>query len=279
MPRAIEWEEVVDTSSFSAVQLQPGRVASITWNALARWMRTHAISFPALISKESTGMVVMGFHLDFRDPVSFFDCDAFRVRAAFRIMRRGQRGQLNLRIVSDERELAVARLIVRPVAILDPISLGAEPAPLSDRVMACFRDDEIESASPERCVPERIALVESEGSLLAEHTHPFRIHRQLCEVAEQWSWTEVPALVESSRETLALDHRGDHRHSIRRCLSQRIDRFDVEFTRPFFSFDVGEIVTRAFDVSGHLGMVHRFTSNSGSRIHACVVEVFKSCHA
>ena len=73
MSRAIDWEETVNTSTFSAVQLQPGVVASLTWNALARWLRTYLVSFPTLIAKESTGLVVMGFHLDYRDPVSFFD--------------------------------------------------------------------------------------------------------------------------------------------------------------------------------------------------------------
>jgi len=77
MPRAIDWEETVDTSTFSAVQLQPGVVASLTWNALARWLRTYIVSFPNLIGNESTGLVVMGFHLEYCNPVSFFDCEAF----------------------------------------------------------------------------------------------------------------------------------------------------------------------------------------------------------
>ena len=274
--RAIEWEETVDTSTFSAVQLQPGVVASLTWNALARWMRTHAISFPKLIKDEATGMVVMGFHLGYRDPVSFFDCEAFKVRGAFRLMRRGERGQLDLRFFSLDHELATVRLLVRPVAILDPVSLGAEPAPVPDSVMALFKEDELESGSPERMVPARLAAIETQGTLLAEHSVPFRIHRHLSEVAEQWSWTEVPALVESSRETLALDHAGDHKRFIRQCLRQPIARFDVEFPRPFFSFERGEVVSRAYDVGGRLAMVHRFTSHKGSFLHATAVEVFSS---
>jgi hypothetical protein len=276
MPRAVEWEETVDTSTFSAVQLQPGVVASLTWNALARWLRTYLVSFPTLISKESTGLVVMGFHLEYRDPVSFFDCEAFRVRGAFRIMRRGERGQLDLRLFSDSYELAVARLIVRPVAILDPVSLGAEPAPMPESLLAQFEDDEVESASPVRILPDRLAAVETRGSQLAEYTKPFRIHRHLTEVAEQWSWTEVPALVESAKESLALEDQSENKMMLRRCLSRRISRFDVEFSRPYFSFESGEIVSRAYDVAGHLAFVHRFTSKDGSHLHATVVEVFES---
>jgi acyl-CoA thioesterase FadM len=274
MPRSIDWEETVDTSTFSAVQLQPGVVASLTWNAMARWLRTHLVSFPTLIAKESTGLVVMGFQLEYRDPISFFDCEAFRVRAAFRMMRRGERGQLDLRLFSDSYELATARLIVLPVAILDPVSLGAEPAPMPESLLARFKDDEVESASPVRIVPARLAEVETTGTLLAEHTKPFRIHRHLTEVAEQWSWTEVPALVESVRESLALED-SEHKMLLRRCLSNRMARFDVEFSRPYFSFESGEIVSRAYDVAGSLAFVHRFTSNQGAHLHATVVEMFE----
>ncbi|GAB4278495.1 MAG: hypothetical protein Kow0080_30190 [Candidatus Promineifilaceae bacterium] len=274
MPRAIEWEVTVDTSTFSAVQLQPGTVASLTWNGVARWLRTYLVSFPTLIKKEAMGLVVMGFHLEYRDPVSFFECESFHVRGAFRMMRRGERGQLDLRLFNESNELAVAQLIVRPVAILDPVSLGAEPAPMPEHLLARFEADEVESVSPIRMVPARVTAVETQGTLLGESTTPFRIHRHLSEVAEQWSWTETPALVESARESMALDDRSQNKMLLRRCLKNRIARFDVEFSRPYFSFECGEIVSRAYDVENHLAFVHRFTSNRGSNLHATIVEVF-----
>jgi hypothetical protein len=53
-----------------------------------------------------------------------------------------------------------------------------------------------------------------------------------------------------------------------------VARFDVEFGRPFFSFETGEIVTRAYAIEDRLGLVHRFTSESGGALHATVVETF-----
>ncbi|GEM_PF-918267 len=276
MPRAIEWEHTVDTSTFSAVQLQPGVVASLTWNALARWLRAYLMPFPQLIGRQATGLVVMGFHLEYRDPVVFFDCPAFRVRAGLRILRRGERGQLDLRFFTDDQELAVARLILRPVTILDPISLGAEPAPLPETLLARFQEDEVESASPQRLLPARLAVVETAGTLLAETATPFRIHRHLSEVAEQWAWTETPELVEAARENLALDDCSERKRLLRRCLSRRLLRFDVEFSRPYFSFERGEIVSRAYIVADHLAFVHRFTSARGAHLHATVVELFET---
>ena len=276
MPRAIEWEETEDTSTFSAVQFQPGVIASLAWGAMARWLRTYLVTFPTLIRRESTGFVVMGFHLEYRDPVTFFDCEAFRVRVTFRFMRRGERGQLDLRIFSDLNELAVARLIVRPVAILDPVSLGAEPAPMPESLLARFENGEVESASPVRLVPSRLTAVETAGSLLGECSKRFRLHRHLTEVADQWSWTEVPALVESVRENLALDDQSEHKMMLRDCLGKRLLRFDVECSRPFFSFEYGTIISRAYDVAGHLAFIDNFTSNRGALLDATVVEVFES---
>jgi hypothetical protein len=163
---------------------------------------------------------------------------------------------------------------MRPVAILDPISLGAEPAPLPDALLEQFEADEVESPSPARMVPARVTAVEAQGALLAESSKPFRIHRHLSEVAEQWSWTETPGLIESARENMALDNQGEHKMMLRRCLRRRIARFDIEFSRPFFSFEDGEIVSRAYEAAGHLAFVHRFISNRGTHLHATAVEVF-----
>ena len=192
------------------------------------------------------------------------------------MMRSGERGQLDLCLSSNRSELAVAQLIVRPVAILDPVSLGAEPAPMPEALLARFEDEEVESGSPVRIVPARLSAVETQGVLLAEQTKPFRIHRHLSEVAEQWSWTETPALVESAREDMALDNQTEHKRMLRHCLGHRLARFDVEFSRPYFSFEKGEIVSRAYDIAGHLAFAHRFTSNRGAHLHATVVEIFES---
>lgn len=276
MPRAVEFEIVADTSAFSAIQLQPSLVAATTWNALARWLRAHLVPFPELIGREQVGLVVLGFHLQYGAPASFFEVPALTVRAALRFMRRGERGQLDARFAAGGRVLASARLVLCPVAILDPVSLGAEPAALPERLRERLQPDELETDSPERPVPERLVRVETQGRLLAEGRHPFTIHRHLSEVAEQWSWTAVPGLCEAARERLALDGErpADLRRRLRRCLAEPLARFDVEFGRPFYSFESGEMVTRAYALEDRLGLVHRFTSQAGGALHATVVETF-----
>ena len=274
MPRAVEFEVTTDTSGFSALQLQPRVVAATTWNALARWLRAYLVPFPDLIGREHTGLVVLGFHLAYLERVSFFECPVLTVRAALRFLRRGERGQLDVRFTSGARPVAEARLILCPVAIHDAVALGAEPAALPQRLLSRLESDEVESGSPERPVPDRLAAVETRGAPLAEGRHPFTIHRHLSEVAEQWSWTETPALCEAARESCALADRSAQRRALRRCLSVPLARFDVEFGRPFFSFESGEMVTRWYGLGERLGVVHRFTSGAGAALHATAVEIF-----
>jgi acyl-CoA thioesterase FadM len=274
VPRSVEFDVTTDTRTFSAVQLQPGVIAATTWNALARWLRAYLVPFPSLIADEHVGLVVLGFHLTYHDPASFFECPVLTVRGALRILRRGERGQFDIRFVCKDRVLARAHLILCPVAIRDPITLGAEPAPLPERILDRLEAEEIEAGSPDRPVPERLVAVETRGIALAEGKYPFTIHRHSSEAAEQWSWTEVPALCEAARESLALGNQSESRATIRRCLGVPMMRFDVEFGRPFFSFESGSIVSRVFALSNRLGIVHRFTSGEGAALHATVVEVF-----
>lgn len=272
MPRVIEFEHPVDTSTFSAIQLQPRVAASLTWSALARWLRAHLMSFPELIGKERTGLVVMGFHLEYLDRLSFFDCEAIRVRAGLRVMRRGERAVLTVSLAAEAGRVATARLVLCPVSIEEPTSLAASPAPLNDRLLDRFDADEVDAGSPARLVPDRRAAVEARYRLLAEGVQPFVIRRHHTEVADQWSWVEVTTIVEAARESLAFDPASPP--AARRCLSDRVRRFDVEFGRPFFSFEHGETVSRVYDGDRSLGLVHRLTSSAGTAIHATAVEVF-----
>lgn len=273
MGRAVEFDVAVDTSTFAALQLQPRVAAGLTWNALARWLRAHLVSFPLLIRRESTGLVVMGFTLEFRERVSFFDCETVHVQATVRAAAGGARLLVATRVQSPAgRPIATTRLVLCPVAIEDEVSLAAAPAPLPPRLLERFRPDEVDAGVPPRVVPERRAFYETSGAALAEGAHDFMVHRHRCEVAEQWSWTEVPALIEEARERLAFGQKpGPVR---KRCLGQPLQRMDIEFGKPFFALDRGVVRSRVFAAGDRLGLVHRLTSADGTALHATAVEVF-----
>ncbi len=272
MPRAIAFEWPVDTRTFNCLQLQPGVVAALAWSALARWLRSYLVPFPRLIGEHDTGLVVMGFHLHYHEPGTFFDMDAIRVLATLRSMRQGERAVLDLSVRRpDEVTLADARLVLCPVRIVEPHSLAATPAPFDARLGERFRPDETTPLSPARVVPELRTDVETGGSLIAEATRPFTIHRHLTEVAEQWSWTELPALLEASREAMAT--RDDTPRVLLRAVSCPLRRLDIEFTAPLFSFESGATRSRAYDCGeAGLALVHRVTSDGGRVLNATAVE-------
>jgi hypothetical protein len=272
MARLVEFEVPFDTSYFSAVQLQPRALSAVTWNALARWLRVHLVPFPQLIQRERCGLVVLGFSLEYLAPLGFFDADALVARAGLRAIRRGARAQLDVRFSAGGREVATTRLLLCPVAICEEVSLAAEPRPFGPELLARFHADEIDSSCPARVVPQRRATIER-ARAITQRISPFVIHRHACEVAEQWSWVDVAAHVESAREALALAEQ-QRCGLLRRALAEPMRRFDVELSRPYYSFDQGDIVSRAFETEGRLSLVHAFTSGGGATLHGTVVESF-----
>lgn len=272
MPRIIEFSQPVDTSMFSAVELQPRVVASLTWNTVARWLRANVLSLPEMIRDERTGLVALGFHLEKSEPQSFFDGDEVTVRAAMRVHRGGERLALTARMATATGAACAVRLVLHPVLIEEPLSLAAEAGPLGERLMSRFQDDEIDAGAPPRVVPERRAEIELGRSPVAEVTLPFRIHRHQTEVADQWAWGEALTLVEPGREDLALA--ADAPPVLRRTLSFPVARLDAEFSRPFYSFDAGEVTTRAYDVDGRAALIHHITSDEQRVLHGTVVEVY-----
>lgn len=273
MPRIIEFTQPVDTSMFSAAQLQPRVVASLTWNAVARWLRANVVSLPALIRDESTGLVALGFHVEVQGTQSFFDGDELTVRAGMRVHRGGERLALTARMSTASGASSAVRLVLHPVLIEEPTSLAAQAGPLGERVMERFQADEIDASTPPRVVPERRAAIELGRSPVAEVTRPFRIHRHQTEVADQWAWGEALTLVEPGREELALAPGATP--LVRRTLGAPISRLDAEFSRPFYSFDGGEVTTRVYDVDGCASLVHHITSDEQRVLHATLVEVYR----
>jgi hypothetical protein len=271
--RLIEFEAPLDTSHFSAVQLQPRAVAAITWNALARWLRLHLVPFPVLLRDERYGLVVLRVSIRYLAPTSFFDADALVVRAGLRVTRRGARAQLDARLSLGSREVATAQLVLCPVYIEEPTSLAATPRPFSDALLARFHPDEIESSGSPRVLPDRRATIETRGRALAQRTSPFCVHRCACEVADQWSWVDLPVHLEAAREQLALEEQRSA-PLLARALGEPLRQFDVELSRPFYSFDHGEVTSRAFDVDGRLALVHSLTSDGAAALHGTVVETF-----
>ncbi|MCG8420804.1 MAG: hypothetical protein MJE77_23020 [Proteobacteria bacterium] len=272
--RTISWDIVVDTCLFSPLGLQPRALFSHSWNGLARWFKAHVVSFPKLLGDKRYGMVFLGIHLSYDQPLGFFDADTVRVDASVSLLRRGSRVRLQTEFFAADRRAAEMSFLLCPVAIDDGVSLAARPAAFPESIQEYFLPDERGEQSPPRVVPDLVSTIAARGRELASGSQPFFVHRHYGEVADQWSFTEIPCICESARESLALARHEDV-PVLRHGLSKPLRSIDVELQRPYFVFDSGRVDTETYDVDGRLAMIHKLCSSQpGGQLHGTVVERF-----
>ncbi len=274
MARISTFETATDTSQFTAMQLQPKTLLSLTWNGYARWLREHLISFPNLIKDHGFGTAVLGISIDYLEPLSFFDSDTLSVTVSLKVRREASRIQVSTDFFGAGKHAAQASLLLCPLEIGDPETLAAAPTRVPESLLVRFSADEIDPTSPERQVPNMVREINYSGILLTEGEGGFTIHHHLCEVAEQWSFIEVPNIVESVREPLALDTH-EEIPAMRQCLSQPLRRFNVELNRPYFVFESGQVKTQAYLLQGRLTFVHQLFSAEGTdEVYGTIIEEY-----
>jgi hypothetical protein len=271
MPRTIRLDLAVDTSFFTALQLQPRVLLAQSWNALACWYRTHLVPFRELIREHGLGTVILSIGMRYVEPLQFFDSDTLTVEAGLTLRRQATRLQLDTSFSAAGRTGAVVTIVLCPVAIQEQRSLSAAPAPLAPGLVRLFQDDEVDDSAPSRVMPRLLESLRSRGEQVAESESRFHIAHHHCEVAEQWAFIEVPALTESAREALAVE-RSQAVKPLKRCLSSPLTAIDVELYRPYFIFEPGLIKTRAVTIASQLAFLHALRSGEGSEKHGIVVE-------
>jgi hypothetical protein len=274
MARTSVFEVTVDTSHFTPLQLQPRALLSLSFNALSRWLREHLVSFPELIRRHRRSVVILGARIDYEAPWGFFDGAGIDVTASLKVLRAGTRAELRVTFTALEATAAAVWILLCPVEIVDPVSLAATPAAFDGALLAAFQPDEIDPAPPRRTLPSARAEIEAQGVRLAEAGAPFVVHRHMCEVADQWAFFEVPALVGASRESMALSM-GEGVPLLHDGLSRPLRRFEMELTRPYFWFQTGSVETTAYRHDSRLTMLHVLRSPvPGGDVHGVAVEWF-----
>jgi hypothetical protein len=271
MPRTVRLDLAVDTSFYTALQLQPRVLLAQSFHALASWYRTNLVPFPELIRDHRLGTVILSIELRYLERLGFFDSDTLTVETGLTLRRRASRLEQTTTFSAAGRTAAQVRTVLCPVAILEEHSLSATPTPMPPELVRRFEHDEIDDSAPARSVPSLLESLRSGHDQVAEGEHRFRIAHHQCEVAEQWAFIEVPALTESSREAIAVD-RCAATPVLKRCLAQPMTALDLELYKPHFIFEHGVVRTEALASPSALAFVHELRSGDGKERHGVVVE-------
>ncbi len=275
MGRILKFDMPVDTGYFTPVQVQPRILTSLTWNALARWLKEYAISPSVMINKEHFGLVVLGFDIQQFKALKFADAEVLEIMTSLEVLKNGSRVRLanEFRNSGQNDIFAKVGLTLIPVAIDDPESLAAHPANLHQRILDHFDPDEIKPDSAPRILPELREDIEQNGKFLVERNHQFTLHRHLCEVADQWAWYELPCVMEANTEQIAREASAETA-ILKRSLSEPLNSLAVEFSKPYFWQDQGLLCSKAYEWSGKLAFVHELRGTNNPEVYGVGVEIF-----
>ena len=262
MAAPITFSVPTDTSQFTALQLQPRAVLSLAWNGYARWLRENAIPLPRLIGERGFGTVIVGSRLDYLEPLSFFEADELEIRVRLsnwedRII------VLNAEVSGAGRRVAEISVSLYPVDVQESTSLAAEASSIPPDVAAYLvshEDDTSGADVPSLDHSEYLRRLGEHGTQLVTIREIRTVLHHHCEVAEQWSFIELPGLVQSVREPLALDQH-ESWPELRMSLSMPLVSYSAELNRPIYVFDQFFIETIAHSFEGHLVFTHRLTSD------------------
>lgn len=268
MRRFVEFEVPHDTSLFTPVQLQPRVLMTLAMSSWARWLKAHFISFPRMIRERKLGAVVVGTRAEHLRPHGFFDDDALQARCHLEGLGGGKLLGLDLRLFSRGTPVAQAYTLVRMVAIEDPEALAATPCDVPADFLALLFPEDIRPEAPARGIPLWSRRIRERGAPLGERSESLVLYRGACEVADQWSFIELPVLAAASREALFLSAHGE----LRAALGMAVWKTEVELRRPFYVFSEASLSTTAARVDSQLVLEHQLRSKQGE-LHATVVEV------
>ncbi|HEV8460861.1 MAG TPA: hypothetical protein VGQ38_09145 [Gaiellaceae bacterium] len=274
MPRIERREINLETSNFTPEQLQTRFLLEQGMAGWAGWSRANLLPFRDLIGKRGVGLVITGVSIDWTAPFRFFDAETIEVTTSITLRPGGELLDDDLRFLANGVEVVKIHALVRPIRITDA-SLSAQPAPFPTDLIERFQPDEI-TAPPHRPRPAaRAEQIRSEGDRLAGGSHPFRVRRAETEVADQWSFIDVPSYAAAGREDLLLS--SDVPEELQGALGLPLASIDFEITRPLFVFDEAKVVSDAYAFNREIVFVHTIESTiGGGRTNATLIETLKN---
>lgn len=272
MSRTVFSEIAYDSTCFTPHQLHPRSVLSMGFANWARWADRHLVAFPQMIKKFGTGFVVVRVRVDYPSPFGFLDGGRLGVSTAVAVEDAGTHLRVGSTIRAGDRPVAVAECYARCVRLDSEHGYGAGPGRIPDDLIGMFTAAERDAPPPPRVLLDRLDRLDAGHAALAEDARTVTVHRGMCEVADQWSFVELPAQLGASRELLVAD-RGREVPALRPGLTRPLRSIDIELLRPLFLLDQARFAVSAHAVDGGLTFGHRITGRHG-RLHALAEETY-----
>ncbi|MDD1017050.1 hypothetical protein [Pseudomonas rubra] len=267
----------MDPMLFDPLQFHTRYLLLLSKSCMWSWFYERTgISFPGLVRKHHQGLVAVECDVEYVRPFGLFDSDEFCVSVE-RVRARQGNSVLELfhEFSAQGQVFAKVRMLWRMLELDGDQALTGAPGVLRDSVLQRLEPCEIDPSRELRQVEVLRTQVEGEGEKIGEGHYPFTLYRHLCEVADQWSFLEVPGLASAGRERL-IDALEQDPFKLRATLGRPLGQVLVKISCPFYLFEEGEVKTTAFSVHGRLVFVHRVINLTRmSTLAAVVIETFQ----
>ncbi|WP_197366935.1 hypothetical protein, partial [Streptomyces clavuligerus] len=209
--RTVTFHHPTDPTQFGPEQLRPRVLLGMVMTTLARWLAEHLVPYSRLMYEHRTAFVFSTVHLTYAEPsVRFADADSLQITGAVAVSESATYLRVTAEITSlryghpDEvRPVGSLHAALRVVTVAETEALSAEPGALPGPLFRAFRPDEI--YAPDRAAIARAAALPEGTELFRAPGHEVTLCRSHCELADQWSFSEVVEVATTARERLFTD--------------------------------------------------------------------------
>jgi hypothetical protein len=262
---------------FTPLQLHARELLRLAVGNWVGWMRDHTVSLQRMIEEHSASVVVAGASLRYKAPFLFPDGDSVEMETSSVLHKKGVLIEGVSAFTSGGVEIAEANVYFRPVSIGDEQSAAATSTRLAPELQALFVDKERSLTPTSRAAKKLLPEIESEGVLITQSQKPFKLYRYAMDFADQWAFMEASAFASASREELVVAQAGTHAELLAGIASP-LRGYHIDLKKPFFLFDEGTVVTKAYRRSNDLYFIHHLSSGpqGAEQLHAVIIEEFNA---
>lgn len=262
----------IHTCLFTALQFHSRELLSLGVSSKWLWFETHLnLSFSEFIQKYQQSNVAVAFEIEYTQPFSFFDANYFDVGVAkVRLRQKDSIFEFHYDFTANNIIFAKVVLYLRLLVLSGDEALTAQPGQLGKQLLQLFLPEEIDRSNIVREVPKQLNKIETEGKFITENNSHFTLFRHQCEVADQWSFIELPTLASTGREKLIISLDNDPAN-LSSTMGKPIKNIVAKLSCPFFLFDEGRVRTRAYLLNNQPVFVHHIYNVSRADTLASVV--------
>lgn len=276
-PRDLKIIQPVESSLFNPVQFQTRSLLSSTMSAMWSWFNQRLkVSFPMMISEFNQSLVIVACEVEYAKDYGFFEGSEFEHGVdSVQIRQKDMLCDIHYSFKAHGQIFARVRIVYRFLVLNGDDSLSASPGKINPAILNRFLPNEIDPAPVSRLLPMRLKNIEEHATPKAKGRYEFVLYRHLCEVADQWSFIEVPAFASQGRELMVRNNR-DEFLNLSPAMNLPLKSVLVKYSAPFFLFDEGAVETTLWESKNNaLVFVHRvYNLSRGGELAALVIEEF-----